>query len=220
MYYSFVEFIMGPMVWASFAVFFLGLTGKTIYIILQTKKKESHVFSYVTFKHSVRSIIAWLIPFFPKSTRTNPVFYLVSYLFHICLFLVPLFLMSHIVLVNESFQVSWISLNNTVADGFSVLVIVALGYFAYRRSSVPQVKDLTTPMDYLMILIVALPFLTGFLAYHQVIAYQQMIIAHVISGEFMLIVIPFTKFSHIITGPLSRAYTGSEFGNVRHAKDW
>ncbi len=181
MYYSFVEFIMGPMVWASFAVFFLGLTGKTIYIILQTKKKESHVFSYVTFKHSVRSIIAWLIPFFPKSTRTNPVFYLVSYLFHICLFLVPLFLMSHIVLVNESFQVSWISLNNTVADGFSVLVIVALGYFAYRRSSVPQVKDLTTPMDYLMILIVALPFLTVFLAYHQVIAYQQMIIAHVIS---------------------------------------
>ncbi|MCF6247886.1 MAG: respiratory nitrate reductase subunit gamma [Desulfobacula sp.] len=220
MNYSFIEFIMGPMVWVSFAVFFIGLTGKTLYIILQIKKKESFIFSFLTLKHSTRSIIAWLIPFFPKSTRTNPVFYMVSYLFHIGLFLVPLFLMSHIVLGNESFQISWVSLNDTVADWLTVLVIMALGYFAYRRASVPQVRYLTTFKDYLLLLMVALPFITGFLANHQVLAYKLMIIAHVISGELMLIMIPFTKFSHIITGPLSRAYTGSEFGNVRHAKDW
>ena len=36
----------------------------------------------------------------------------------------------------------------------------------------------------------------------------------------MLILIPFTRFSHMITAALTRAYTGSEFGNVRHARDW
>ncbi len=220
MKYSFIEFIMGPMVWLSLAVFIFGLLGKTIFMIWQIKQKESYIFSFLTFRHSMRSIIAWLIPFYPESTRKNPLFYGVSYLFHIALFLTPLFLMSHIVLINESFQINWIPLNDTFADFLTLLVIVALGYFVYRRMTLPQVKDLTTYKDYLLITMVAIPFITGFLAYHQVMVYQQMVIAHVISGEIMLLLIPFTRFSHIITGPLSRAYTGSEFGNVRHAKDW
>ena len=47
-----------------------------------------------------------------------------------------------------------------------------------------------------------------------------MMIAHIVSGEIMLIAIPFTRLSHMIFSPLTRAYMGSEFGNVRHAKDW
>ncbi len=220
MKYSFIEFITGPMVWIALSVFVIGLIGKTTYLIFQIKEKESYVFSFLTFKHSMRSIIAWLTPFYPRSTRIHPLFYGISYLFHMGLFLVPLFLMSHIVLINESFQISWISLNDTIADGLTLLVIIATGYFVYRRVTVPHVKDLTTIKDYLMIALVALPFATGFLAYHQVFAYQQVIIVHIISGEVLLMIIPFTRFSHMITGPLSRAYTGSEFGNVRHARDW
>jgi nitrate reductase gamma subunit len=61
---------------------------------------------------------------------------------------------------------------------------------------------------------------TGFLAYHQIFSYEWMVIAHVLSGELLLVMIPFSRFSHMITAPLTRAYTGSEFGNVRHARDW
>jgi len=82
------------------------------------------------------------------------------------------------------------------------------------------VKYLTSFKDYVLLLMVALPFITGFLAYHQFFFYKQMVIVHVISGEIMLILIPFSRFSHMIVAPLTRAYMGSEFGNVRHAKDW
>ncbi|RLB99367.1 MAG: nitrate reductase [Deltaproteobacteria bacterium] len=217
---AFIDFIMGPMVWIAFLIFILGLILKLVMIIKDVNARESYVYSYLTWKHSLRSIFAWLIPFFPQSTKQSPIFYSISYIFHLLLFIVPIFLMSHIVLVNEAFQVSWMALDDGVADILTLVVIFALVFFAIRRMMVPEVKYLTSFTDYILILIVALPFITGFLAYHQFFLYRWMVIAHVISGEMMLILIPFSRFSHMIVAPLTRAYIGSEFGNVRHAKDW
>ena len=217
---NFIAFIMGPMVWISASVFIFGLIFKFIRILQAVRDKEPYILSYMTARHSFRSIGAWLTPFLPQSTRLKPVFYGISYLFHILLFLVPLFLASHIVLINESFQVSWPALDDTLADILTVLVIAALGFFAVRRRTEPEVKYLTTSRDFLLIGLVALPFVTGFLAYHQWVAYRWMTILHVLSGELMLIIIPFSRFSHMLIAPLTRAYMGSEFGNVRHARDW
>jgi nitrate reductase gamma subunit len=217
---SFIAFIMGPMVWISVIIFLGGLLIRFLAIVWSVRQKEPYIFSYLTFRHSLRSIGAWLIPFFPKSTRLRPVYYGISYLFHILLFVIPLFLASHIVLINEAFQISWPALNDTVADWLTVGVIAALVFFAIRRQMVPEVKYLTGVTDYLLILVVLLPFVTGFLAYHQWFAYRWMAVAHILSGELMLIIIPFSRFSHMLTAPLTRAYMGSEFGNVRHARDW
>jgi hypothetical protein len=43
---------------------------------------------------------------------------------------------------------------------------------------------------------------------------------HILSGEVMLAAIPFTRLSHMLFFPFTRGYMGSEFGGVRHAKDW
>lgn len=217
---SFIAFIMGPMVWISVIIFLGGLTFKLVGILRAVRQKEPYIYSYVTLKHSLRSIGAWMIPFFPRSARMSPIYYGISYLFHILLFLVPLFLASHIVLFNEAFQISWPALNDSVADVLTVVVIAALIFFAFRRAMVPEVKYLTGAMDYILILTVLLPFLTGFLAYHQWVAYQWITVIHILSGELMLIIIPFSRFSHMLNAPLTRAYMGSEFGHVRQARDW
>ncbi|WDP86110.1 MAG: nitrate reductase [Desulfobacter sp.] len=217
---GFIDFIMGPMVWISVMIFIVGLILKVAGIVRKVREKESYIFSYMTLYHSLRSIGAWLIPFFPRATRQQPVFYAVSYIFHLALFVVPLFLSAHIVLVEEAFNVSWPALNDGVADILTVVIVAALGFFAGRRILVPEVKFLTSVKDFFLIFMVLLPFLTGFLAYHQVAAYEWMMIVHILSGELMLIIIPFSRFSHMITAPLTRAYMGSEFGNVRHARDW
>lgn len=217
---TFIAFIMGPMVWISAIVFFGGLALKFIRIVGSAREKEPFIFSYLTVKHSFRSIGAWLVPFFPNSTRLSPVFYAVSYLFHLLLFLVPIFLASHIVLLNEAFGWSWPALPDGVADVLTLAIVASLAFFAVRRQTVPEVNYLTTAKDYLLILIVALPFITGFLAYHQWVAYRWMVVAHVLTGELMLIMVPFSRFSHMLLAPLTRAYMGSEFGNVRHARDW
>ena len=47
-----------------------------------------------------------------------------------------------------------------------------------------------------------------------------MVILHVVAGEIMLAAIPFTRLSHVVFAVFTRAYMGSEFGGVRHARDW
>lgn len=217
---AFLSFIMGPMVWISAAVFIFGLGLKVYLIVREVRARESFIFSYLTLYHSIRSICAWSIPFFPRSTRNQPVFYGVSYCFHLSLFIVPLFFSGHIVLIDQAFHLSWPALDDMAADILTLVIIGALIFFACRRVIVPDVKYLTSAKDFFLLIIVLMPFLTGFLAYHQVFFYEWIMVAHVLSGELMLIIIPFSRLSHMVTGPLIRAYTGSEFGNVRHARDW
>jgi hypothetical protein len=71
-----------------------------------------------------------------------------------------------------------------------------------------------------ILLLVAAPFVTGYFAYHQWFNYPLFLNLHIFSGEIMLVAIPFTRLSHMIFSPFTRAYMGSEFGAVRHAKDW
>jgi nitrate reductase gamma subunit len=223
---GFIDFIMGPLVWISLLIFVIGLIARVWIIVAEIKKKEAYIFSYLTLYHSLRSIGAWLIPFFPRSTRQRPWYYGISYVFHLLILVIPLFVSAHIVLVEEAFRVSWPALNDGLADAGTVVVIAALIFFAVRRIKEPDVKYLTSAMDYLLLFMVGLPFVTGFLAYHQVFdamwpgAYDYITILHILSGEMVLIMIPFSRFSHMVTAPLTRAYTGSEFGNVRQAKDW
>jgi nitrate reductase gamma subunit len=217
---AFIDFIMGPMVWISALVFLFGLIFKFFRIIKEINEKEKFIFSYLSLKYSLRSIGAWLIPFLPASTKKRPVFWGISYIFHVLLFIVPLFLMSHIILLDEAFGIFWLALNDGLADFLTIIVILALVFFGVRRAVEPDVKFLTSFKDYILLIIIMLPFLTGFLAYHQFFLYKWIMIAHILSGELMLIIIPFSRFSHMLTAPLTRAYTGSEFGSVRHAKDW
>jgi len=84
----------------------------------------------------------------------------------------------------------------------------------------PEVQNVTFLSDYVLLAVVALPFLTGFLAYHQLGPYRPMLILHILTGEIMLVAIPFTRLSHMFFFFFTRAYMGSEFGNVRNARDW
>ncbi len=218
--HPFIDFIMGPMVWISFLIFFIGVTFRLYKMFVLINKTEKFIFSYMSLKYSLRSIFAWLIPFLPVSTRKRPVFWGISYIFHVLLILLPVFLLSHVTLFEERMQWTWFTLSDSVGDILTIVVILALVFFAIRRLTVPEVKFLTRASDFVFILIVALPFVTGFIAYHQFFAYKIVMITHIISGELMIILIPFTRFFHMFMAPFTRAYIGSEFGNVRHAKDW
>jgi nitrate reductase gamma subunit len=47
-----------------------------------------------------------------------------------------------------------------------------------------------------------------------------MMIAHVITGEILLILIPFTKLGHMILFFFTRAFIGFEMGARRGARSW
>jgi nitrate reductase gamma subunit len=214
------NFVSGPLAWVAFTVFVGGCLVRLIRMLHLVYRKERFIFSFMSLKYSLRSIIHWIIPFGSVNMRKHPVMTVATFAFHICLIITPVFLLSHIILVDEAWDMNWMALPDAAADIMTVIVIVTCLFFLVRRLRSPEVQYVTTPSDYWILAIVAAPFITGFYAYHQGPGYSVSLILHILTGEIMLVAIPFTRLSHMIFSVLSRAYTGSEFGGVRHSKDW
>jgi nitrate reductase gamma subunit len=218
--HDFYLFITGPLAWVTFIVFIVGCLYRLISMLYLVNQKEKFIFNYMSWKYSFRSIFHWIVPFATTNWRLHPVLTIVTFVFHICLIVTPVFLLSHIVLWEEAWNISWWSLPDGLADVMALLVVAACIFFLVRRIRLPEVQFVTSASDYVILAIVAAPFITGFIAYHQWIHYPFFLNLHILSGEIMLVAIPFTRLSHMIFSPFTRAYMGSEFGGVRHAKDW
>jgi nitrate reductase gamma subunit len=214
------NFIRGPLVWISFLIFIAGSIYKVL-SMLSLAKRDKVVFPYISLKYSLRSIIHWIIPFASTNWRKRPGMTIATFLFHTCLLFTPIFLVAHNALLKESWNFRLWTIPETIADVMTVIVIVCSIIFLIRKLVAPEVRFVTFASDYVLLAIAATPFITGFLAYHQLlIDYELMAAAHILAGEFMLIAIPFTRLSHVIYFWFTRAYTGSEFGAVRHTRDY
>jgi nitrate reductase gamma subunit len=220
MYYSLYYLVSGPLVWVAFALFFGGIIYRLVSMARLARKKDIVVYEYMSPYYALRSILHWIVPFGSVNMRKRPVMTIVTFSFHLCLLALPIFLFAHVMLVKESWNVSWLTLPDGAADLMTLIVIGACAFFLIRRLVVPEAKFLTSPSDYLILAIVAAPFITGFWTYHQLIGFKAATILHILSGEIMLAAIPFTRLSHMIFFPFTRGYMGSEFGAIRHAQDW
>jgi nitrate reductase gamma subunit len=132
----------------------------------------------------------------------------------------PIFISGHVILFQKAWGIGWSALPERISDAFTIVIITACMFLFLRRLIKREVRYLTTPSDFLILAIVFAPFITGFLAFHQFENYRLWLILHILSGEIMLMAIPFSRLSHMLYGPFTRAYLGSEFGGIRHAKDW
>lgn len=214
------NFIYGPMVWVAFIVFIAGTIYQIISFFIQTRAKEGQILSYMSLKFGLRSLLVWITPFATVNMRKHPVFTILTFLFHLSLIVSPLLLSAHVMMADEAFNIGWVTIPDRVADIMTMIVMICGLFLIARRIKPGITRYVTTPQDYVILLIVLMPFVTGFLAYHQIGTYKWMILLHMLSGEIMLMAIPFTKLNHMIIGVFTRSYIGSEFGGVRHAKDW
>ena len=213
-------FVSGPLAWLAFIIFIGGCLYRLISLMVLVHQKEKFIYSYMSLKYGLRSILRWSTPFATENMRKHAVLTIVAFAFHFCLIVTPVFLLAHVTLVDESWNLSWWTLPDGAAEIMTLIVIVCCGFFLVRRLVSPEVKFVTSASDYVILGIVAAPFITGFLVYYQWFGYQTLLILHILSGEVMLVAIPFTRLSHMLFAPLTRAYMGSELGGVRHAKDW
>ena len=220
MIYELYGFLRGPMVWIAFFVFFAGSLYRLVSMGRLAQKKDAVILNYMSIYYALRSIAHWIFPFASVNMRKQPLMTSVAFIFHICLFAVPIFLSAHIILFKESWNIPWGWMPDPVADMLTWIVIACCLFFAGRRWMLRQVRYLTSASDYLLLGAVALPFISGVWVYHQWAAFQEMMIIHMASGEIMLMIIPFTKLSHMLFFPFTRGYIGSEFGAVRHSRDW
>ncbi|NCD25696.1 MAG: nitrate reductase [Deltaproteobacteria bacterium] len=212
--------VSGPLAWAAWAIFALGSIYKIWRTLDTARKKDQVQLNYISLKYGLRSILNWSIPFNTTNMRLHPVFTGVAFFFHIAFFALLFFVSAHVIMIEEGFGIGWFTIPDVVADIIAFAVIGACVFFGVRRVVRPEVNYVTDWTDYVLLALVAAPFVTGVLAYHQLGNYMLMVVLHMLSAEVLLVAIPFTRLSHMLLAPLTRAYIGSEFGMVRHVKDW
>ena len=60
---------------------------------------------------------------------------------------------------------------------------------------------MSTRVDYILLVAVLLPVVTGFMASHpwcNPLSWQSMFLLHLLSAELLFVLIPFTKLAHIV----------------------
>ena len=213
-FYSFVE---GPLLWIAILTFIVGSLLRAALFFFVSRKRDKIIYQHFSWKYILATFGRWLLPL-NKDVVKNPVFTILGYVFHICLIAVPIWLGGHITLWEESrFEWAWWSLPDGLADWMTLIFLGIAVFFLLRRIISPNIRLLSTFSDYLLLVVTALPFLTGYFVTHGTVDNigflgDNMQLFHMLSGELMLILIPFTRLSHFILFFFSRGATAIEFG--------
>ncbi|MDH4206271.1 MAG: hypothetical protein OEV45_12165 [Desulfobacteraceae bacterium] len=214
------NFLTGPGLWLSIGICLIGLLVRGVMYVKglnwQVDRVAYTAYPKAGIKGAARSIFFWLLPFGTRSWRAQPFMALLFYTFHIGVICVPLFLEAHHMILQEKIGFSFfITLNQKLADILSWGVIISAVFLVLRRIALPEVRILTTAYDYFILFLSSAPFITGMICRYELGNESFWLPAHIISGEMLLIAIPFTKLSHILLFFMSRAQLGMDFGIKR-----
>jgi len=214
---SFYTFVEGPLLWIAGLTFVIGTLIRIGLVLVVSFRTDKIMYEHFRWKPVLSTFFRWLSPL-NKDVAKNPVFTLLVYVFHLCLIVAPVWYSTHIMLWEESrFGWYWTPIPDRWADWMTLIVIGIAVFFLLRRILSPSVRLISTFADYALIVVTALPFVTGYFLTHgalQGVAFlgEHMQLLHMLSGELMLILIPFTKLSHFVLFFFSRAATAVEFG--------
>jgi len=214
------EILSGPVLWIAFVIFVAGLALRLAFLFGLSRERDRILYNHAQLTWGLRSIMHWLIPWGSRALRQQPVFSLGVYTFHLLLLALPLFLSAHNALLDEAFGFRLWSLNDRWADALTWVFLAAGVFLLLRRLVRPEVRILTGPWDYALLVLTMMPFITGTLAYRQWGPYELLMVLHVLSGEILLVLIPFTKLGHMVLFFFTRAFIGFEMGARRGAPTW
>jgi nitrate reductase gamma subunit len=208
------DFVRGPLFIAAWVVFALGFAWRILQHVRMTRTSSARAMPAARtgaeadrefrgtgrFRRWVRATIF----------GTNPVMGAVSLVFHLALFLVPLLLPAHNIMFFQSLGVSLPTIPEWLADRLTLGLLVIGGFFLLRRVLLPRVRALTTLRDYLVLVMVAAPLVSAYMAYHQLIDYRTILIVHMLIGEAVIAAIPFSKLGHMPFIIFARFFTAGE----------
>ena len=220
-------FICGPLLWIAFLVFVGGIVFRTVQFFKLTQKKDPLIF-LPTKNHKERygksSVqerkMRFVVSLKNSILGQHQAVAILTSFFHVLIFILPIFLLAHNLLLYESWNFSLWSFSESMGDTLTILFLFLAMFFFFRRVVVAKVRALSRTSDYLVWLITVTPFLTGFICYRQWFDYHTALIIHILSGELMLIAITFTKLGHMIFFFLARFFIGSEFSLSRGTRTW
>jgi len=186
--------VEGPLLWIVFLVLIIAVLARLSFFLLKIVRDADT-------EQPGRSSKAAMFGrfFFPfhKGVGKRPLYALLRYGFHGCLFVVPIWLGGHVALWAESrFEWEWASLPDTWADRLTVAVMIIAAYLVIRRVAWPGLRTESSLSDYLILFFAALPFFTGYFLTHGTLdglplVAEHMRLIHVLSAQVMMVMAAF-----------------------------
>lgn len=213
----------GALLWLSVCICAAGVVWRTLQMISLTRRRVLLQRSTAPPQQALppeENKFALVLALQNSVLGRHPFMTILSTVFHVCLFVAPLLLSAHVLLVYESLGIALPSLPNWLCDALTVILLACAAVFLIRRLTIAKVQAVSTAGDYLLLFITAAPFLTGFLAYHQMLDYRTIITAHMLTGEIMLAAIPLTKLGHMVFFFFTRLLMGGEYGFTPGSRTW
>ena len=185
-----IYYIEGPLLWFSFilttTLIFARSTLAFSAILLRTHDR------FLGWKNNFSNFLRLLLPYH-KAAVLRPAYFSIRLIYHVCLFVVPVWFSGHIVLWEESrFEWTWTPLPDMWIDWMTLAVLLLTFFFLLKRCLVKHVRIHSTASDYLLLIITGLPFLTGYFLTHGTLDFfpilsDYLFTMHVLSGEIFLL---------------------------------
>jgi nitrate reductase gamma subunit len=149
----------------------------------------------------IKRSLVWLLPWRYLGPEQRKLYNFTSFIFHVGIILVPVFLAGHVALWEQGLGLSWVTLPPLAADVLTILTMVAIVGLLAGRAANSGSRRLSKAQDWLLPILCLLPFATGFVVVHPRLSPvdpQVVYLLHMLSGELLLILVPFTKLVHIV----------------------
>jgi hypothetical protein len=207
-----ITWLRGPGLQISSICFLFGISFRVAQTLLLGRQRDLAPARGNKFSAGVATIFRRSF-FHPGMTYRTYFTLIAGYTFHLAWLVCLFFLSQHILFFESVLGFGWPGFNNVIIDISTVLAMAALIAVLIHRFMDPVMRLLTDYQDYLTWTLTILPLLTGFEIIHpMLLSYQTALALHLISVELLLIAIPFTKLSHMITIFISRWYNGALAG--------
>lgn len=210
---DFLLWVKGPAFTISIFIFITGMLIKLFEVLSLGHKKDYAMPRGNPIKGGFREIWRRFLPVDKQTFERSAFTVIAGYLFHIGLFIVIFFFVPHVLLIDSLLGLSWPTLPTPIVDAFAVITMVSLIAVLIHRLVHPVKRFLSTVMDYVVWAVTFLPLLTGYMAFHHLLLSNNSLLAlHILSVEIFLIMIPFSKLSHVMTSFMARWYNGTAMG--------
>jgi nitrate reductase gamma subunit len=209
---GFLLWTKGPMLVVAVSVFAFGMAARLVEIFLLGRAPNYAEPRAGEWGPGLRTLLTRSVAD-PGTVQRAPFNVVVGWLWHLGFLIALLLFIPHIELLKSVLGLSWPGLPNPAVDAATVITVAALIAVLVHRLRHPVMQRISTLDDYLAWTVTFLPLLTGYIAYHRLVnPYPLALGMHILTAEIFLIVLPFTKLTHIFTAFIARWYNGAIFG--------
>jgi nitrate reductase gamma subunit len=197
---AWIDFAKGPLFAVTFLIMILGLGRQVVLQFYHLSVKKGRRLRGAPWKSIAKETLSWAIPVRHMESGTS-VFTWSSFLMHIGILLVPLFLLDHIVLWEGFLGINLPALGEGMADVLTLLTLGCAVLLLVLRTFFTRHRMVSRPSDYILLVLVVLPFLSGYMAHHPRVnpfPWEALMLTHLLSAELLFVVTPFTKLSHVV----------------------